>query len=123
MAFTYLKGEILHETEALKKLIIENPDLPLLVFAGEDANIGDYSYMCCEYVRVEKGEVLDCKGPNDEIIYTDRQHLKDDIEEAIYDDYDGIGKIPDDKLDKMLKERMSKYDEYWKDCILLYVTN
>lgn len=110
----------LHNTEMLKQMIIENPDLPLLVFAGEEANSGDYSFMCCTDVRVEKGEVLDCAGPNDEIIYTDREDLEDDVGEELYRE---VGDIPDEEYEKMLKEEMSKYEEYWTDCIILIVTN
>ena len=36
---------LLHATDELRQLILENPELPLLVFAGEDCNSGDYSYM------------------------------------------------------------------------------
>lgn len=36
-----INAELLHSTNELRKIIIDNPDLPLLVFAGEDANIGD----------------------------------------------------------------------------------
>ena len=32
---------ILNSAEELRQLIIDNPGLPLLVFAGEDANSGD----------------------------------------------------------------------------------
>ena len=110
----------IHNTEILRQMILDNPGLPLVVFAGEEANTGDYSYMCCTYVKVEKGEVLDCKGPNDELIYTDRDELEDDVDEELFSE---VGKIPDEEYEKMLKERMSQYDEYWTECILLYVSN
>lgn len=110
----------IHNTEVLRKMILENPDLPLLVFAGEESNSGDFSWTCCTDVRVKKGEVLDCEGPNDERIYTDRDELEDDVGDALYTE---VGDIPDEEYEKMLKERMSKYEEYWTDCIILYVTN
>lgn len=110
----------IHNTEALRRIILENPDLPLVVFAGEEANSGDYSWICCTDVRVEKGEVLDCAGPKDELIYTDRDELEDDVADHLYSE---VGNIPDDEYNRLLKERMSKYEEYWTDCILLYVTN
>lgn len=34
----------LNDISGLRKLIIENPDLPLLIFAGEEAWSGEYSY-------------------------------------------------------------------------------
>ena len=110
----------IHNTEILRQMILDNPKLPLVVFAGEDANHGDYSYMCCTDIRVEKGYVLDCAGPNDELIYTDRDELEDDVGEELYCE---VGNIPDEEYKKMLKERMSQYEEYWTECILLYVSN
>lgn len=110
----------IHNTEVLRKMILENPDLPLLVFAGEESNSGDFSWTCCTDVRVEKGEVLDCEGPNDERIYTDRDGLENDVMDALYTE---VGDIPDEEYEKMLKERMNEYEEYWTDCIILYVTN
>ena len=110
----------IHNTENLKKLISENQDLPLLVFAGEEASSYDYSWTCCTDVSVEKGEVLDCKGPNDERLYTDRDDLQDDVEDEIYDEF---GELPDEEYEKLLKERMSEYEKYWTECIILWVTN
>lgn len=46
---------LLHSADELRQLIHENPTLPLLVFAGEDANTGDYSYMSCSYIKAYKG--------------------------------------------------------------------
>lgn len=113
-------GTTIHNTEALRKLILENPDLPLLVFAGEDANIGDCCWMSCACVSAEKGEVLDCEGPNDERLYTDRDYLEDDVGDELYNEF---GKLPDEEYEKLLKERMSKYEEFWTECIIVYVTN
>lgn len=110
----------IHSTEVLRRMILENPDLPLVVFAGEEANIGDYSWMCCTDVRAEKGEMLDCAGPNDEYIYTDRDNLEDDVDDMLYSE---VGNIPDDEYNRLLKERMREYEEYWTECIILYVTN
>ena len=57
---------LLHSADELKQLIVENPALPILVFAGDNANNGDYSYMSCSYVSAKKGEFLDCGQQIDE---------------------------------------------------------
>jgi len=110
----------IHNTEELRKMILENPGLPLVVFAGEEANSGDYSWICCTDVRIEKGEILDCEGPNNEYIYTDRDELEDDVADQLYGE---VGNIPDDELSRLLKERISRYEEHWTKCIILRVTN
>lgn len=110
----------IHNTKALQKMILENPELPLVVFAGEEANSGDYSWICCTDVRVEKGEILDCEGPNNEYIYTDRDELEDDVADQLYDEFSGLD---DDEYATLLKKKMAKYEEYWTECIILRVTN
>lgn len=110
----------IHSTEVLRRMILENPNLPLVIFAGEEANSGDYSWMCCTDVRCENGEILDCEGPNDERIYTDRDELENDVADQLYGEF---GNIPDDEFNRLLKEKMAEYEEYWTDCIILWVTN
>lgn len=46
---------LLHSADELRQLIRENPTLPLIVFAGDEANSGDYSYMSCSYIKAYKG--------------------------------------------------------------------
>ena len=50
---------LLTAADGLRQLILDNPGLPLLVFAGEDANIGEYSYMACSSVMASLGVFLD----------------------------------------------------------------
>lgn len=111
---------LLKSTEGLRKLILENPDLPLLVFAGEDANIGDYSYMSCSDIRAHVGEFLDCiHNVNDCKCYTDRDEFEEDVADIISYDFKGTKKEWDEYLSKVLAE----YDPYWTECIILYVDN
>ena len=111
---------LINKTDKLRKMILENPDLPLVVFAGEEANSGDYSWMGCTDVYFEIGKVLDAAGPNGEKIYLDVDDLEDDVGDLLYDE---VGDIPDPEYGAMLKERMSKYDDDWVDCIIIYATN
>ena len=103
---------LLQSTTLLRKLIIENPDLPLLVFAGEEANIGDWSYMSCSYVTARIGEYLDCMQEVNECrCYTDRADFEDDF------------KGTDEEWDEYLSKELAKYDPYWTECIILHVDN
>lgn len=109
---------LLHSTDKLRKLILENPELPLLVFAGEDSICGDYSWTACGSIDASIGEFLDCQQDvNDERVYTDRQDFADDIE--CYSDFDGT----DDEFDAYIKAKLEKYSPFWKPCIILCVGN
>lgn len=36
------------DCKSLKQMILENPDAPLLIFVGDEANSGEYQYESCE---------------------------------------------------------------------------
>ena len=102
---------LLHATDELRQLILENPELPLLVFAGEDCNSGDYSYMSCSSVTASIGEFLDFpQTVNDEICFTDRDELEEEIENR-------------SDFTAYIKAEMELYAPYWKPCIIVYVDN
>ncbi len=71
---------LVHDITALRKLIAENPNLPIVVLANDTANTGDYNWMYCETVSCQIGEVLDCDLPFDSnYVYTDREEFKEDL--------------------------------------------
>lgn len=111
---------LLHDCHELRKLILENPGFPLLIFAGEDCNSGDYSYMACSTVSVSVGEFLDCKQTvNNEWCYTDRDEFQEELEEKLYQTFDGS----DREFEEYAEEILREYDPYWKPCIIVYVNN
>lgn len=114
---------LLHNTDELRKLILENPDLPLCVYAGQDANNGDWSTMLCTDVRARIGEFLDCDQKiNEERVYDDRESFEDDVR-YFYEDFDICQNMPDDEFDKFIENKLSEYEPYWKKCIILTVDN
>lgn len=111
---------LLHDTHELRKLILENPGLPLLVFAGQDCNNGDYGYMSCGVVSASVGEFLDCQQTvNDERCYTDRDEFREELENNLCDSFDGTDREFEEYIGKLLCE----YDPYWKPAIIVYVDN
>ena len=113
----------LHNTDMLKKLIRENPELPIVVIANEDANSGDYAYMFCSSVMAELGEILDCtQEQDDEACYTDRDMFRERIEEnlSMSDEWDGKS---DEEIEAEVDRIEAEYEPYWKKCIILTVGN
>ena len=112
-----------HAADTLKKLIKENPDLPLVIFAGEEANNGGYSLMACTSAHAEIGEILDCMQEiNDEILYTDREQFEDEIRDGLLYDDDNDEK-PEEWFEEETKRIAAEYEPYWKRCIILKVDN
>lgn len=116
---------IINSATELRQLIIDNPELPLVVFAGEDANSGgEYSYMSCSHISASVGEFLDCmQTVNDCKCYTDREEFEEDLS----DNQAGNENAPIDgteaEWDAYIKALAAEYAPYWKKCIILYVDN
>lgn len=111
---------LLHSGDNLRKLLMENPDLPVVVFAGDEANIGDYSYMSCTSIHAEVGEILDCQqNINDERCFTDRDEFMEEAEENYCGDFDGSER----EFEQFIENIVTQYDPYWKKCIIIYVNN
>lgn len=109
---------LLNSTGELRKLLLEHPELPLLVLAGEECNGGDYSWMACSSVKAQIGEFLDCdQTVDDEYCFIDRE----EFEEAIENNSDFTG--TDAEFTEYIKARMAEYEPHWKPCIILYVDN
>lgn len=92
----------LKDTSELRKLILENPDLPLLIFANEDANNGDYSYMQADVTSVSIQKLA---------LYNDEQWLdEDEFEEEIADKMsmdDEYKNLSNEDFDKAVKEKIN----------------
>lgn len=94
----------LNNTAKLKELIIQNPDLPLLIFCGEDCWQGDYTYNMA-YAREPSIEVL--------TLYGDAWLSEDDIEEELSNDLaseSGNENLSDAEYEKMIKQKVAEME-------------
>lgn len=114
------------KSDELKKLILENPDLPIVVLAGEDANIGDFPWMFCTNIFLSVEEIFDCDFYDDDgTVFTDRESLEDVIIEKIENgDIDVDVDITDEnEFNKAVEREMEKYEPYWKKVVAIYANN
>ncbi len=113
--------DLFNSTEELRKLIIENPDLPLVVFAGESANTGDYSSTSCSDVRAYIGEILNCENDvSKDRVFDDREEFKDVLFDELEYEHP---KLDNDELYELFEKKINEYEPYWEKCIILYVDN
>ena len=113
--------KLLHATDELRQLVLDNPELPLLVFAGEEANGFEYIYTSCSYCHACKGEFLDCyQTVDDECCFTSRDEFWEAMADSLADDADGL---TDTEFDTKIDAEVAEYDPYWTPCIILYVNN
>lgn len=95
----------------LKKLIIENPELPLLIFCGEESWNGEYAYAQADYNGARVEEVT---------LYNEYWLEKDDYREQLsYDLEDEYENLSNEEYDKMIAEKVAN-TEFVK-AIVVYV--
>ena len=102
-------------SDELKKLILENPDLPIVVLAGEDASSGYWGWTYCSSISFHIDEILDCDYYDyDDVVFTDRDRLEEKISDDLYDDYYGR---PDEEFEAAVKNKLEELEPYWKKVI------
>ena len=65
------------DCKSLKEMILANPDAPLLIFVGDEANSGEYQYESANNGSAFLEEIT---------MYGDQWLSKDDFEEVLRDD-------------------------------------
>lgn len=104
----------LEDTTELRKLIIENPDLPLLFFVGDDAYIDDgYQYSMAYASNAEIQELT---------LYSDVWLDKEDYAEKLADDLcdeEEYKDMTDEEYNKIIDDMVEK-TEFVK-AIVIYV--
>lgn len=116
--------DFIKDSAELRRLIAENPDLPIAVLCGEYAASDDYAYTYCTQVTCSVDEILDCETPydNNGYIETDRDNFREMMGDWLCDQA-GYENMPDDEFEAALKAEIAKYDKHWKKCICIWATN
>lgn len=128
--------DITKETKELKKIIDENPDLPIAVLVSEDASYGAFCWTYCERVWFQVQEILCCETPMSEYVFTDRSEFEEELEDWLYWEMkDEMSVAPADadtvqdrepseeEFQTRLKQEIEKYEPYWKKTICIYASN
>ena len=69
-------------TEELKKIILENPELPLIIFCGEESYCGEYDYNCADVKEVKIKELV-----IDGDMYVEKDTMRDKIVHECYENF------------------------------------
>lgn len=101
----------LADTTELRKLILENPDLPLVVFCGEESWSGDYNYSQAYVGKVKIQEMT---------LYNEKWLEIDDYEEELGEDLcDEYEDIDKEELKKMIQDKVAETE--FVEAIVVYV--
>lgn len=111
------------DASELRKLIAENPELPIVVLVGREAACDEYGYTYCHCVSCRIDEILDCEVPyNNELVESDRENFEEMMADWLCDQ-DGFKDMTDEEFEIALKAEIAKYEPYWKKCICILADN
>lgn len=109
------------KTDELKKLIFENPDLPIVVLASQDAAGYDFYWTYCSNISFHIDEILDCDYyDSNDCVFTDRDALEEHIENELYDEY---CEKTEEEYENAIKDKLAELEPYWKKVIAIHATN
>ena len=103
----------LKDTANLRKLILENPELPVLIFVGEEAYQGEYSYNQAD-ATVVKVENL--------TLYEEEWISEDEYKDILYNDLadeEEYKDLSDEEYEKMINKRVE--DTEFVEAIVIFV--
>lgn len=116
---------LIHDASDLRRLIAENPTLPIVVLAGEEACSYDWYWTYCCDVKFGFTEILDMKTPYDDDggkIFTDRDELYEAVFERFEDD-PRYADLESPEFDAAVNAEVKKYESGWIKAIAIYATN
>ncbi len=103
----------LNDTTVLRNLILENPELPLLIFCGENAYSGEYGY---EQADASHGEIKNLTLYNDQ--WMDEDDYEESLAEALCDE-DEYKDMSDKEFVELISKKVAE-TEFVK-AIVIYV--
>lgn len=112
---------LVQDASELRKLILANPELPIVVLAGEEANGGYWGWTYCSSISFCIDEILDCEYYDyDDTVFNDRDRLEEYIGDMLYDEY---CEKSEKEYDEAIKNKLAELEPYWKKVIAIYATN
>lgn len=103
---------------SLRAALAEHPDYPLIVMADTQDCNPDYDYAFLPSITVEVGEYLApavAPQPREDFIYTSRDELRQDLADNLYD-------LTGEELKAELDREMAKFEQFWRDCIIIWAS-
>ena len=109
------------KSDELKKLILENTELPIVVLADEDSVCDYYGWTFCSSISFHIEEILDCDFYDyDDRVFTDRERLEEVITDNLYDEY---CEKSEEEYEAAIKDKLKELEPYWKKVIAIYASN
>ena len=116
-----IKIDIEKSSEKLRKLILENPELPIVCLVDPDVCGDDCMWWYANEIYYDIGEILACETECADKIFAD----KDDFEETLADWMSCQEQwmfLNEADFERELQEKLKEYESYWKKVICIKAT-
>lgn len=118
------KFNIVKDSTELRKMIAENPELPIVIMASHEAVADEFYWTYCSAVHCEVGEILDYECPWKEgLVYSDRIEFEEDLADYLSDTIENVATMSDEEFNYLLNTQKDAYDEYWHKAIIVKADN
>ena len=114
--------DISKSTEELRRLILENPDLPIVVMSSYEAMSDEWYWTYCSNVSFSIGEYMSYDVFDDGMLEIDRDHFKERLQYK-FEDMPECESMSDEEFDKYLDQKYEEYEPYWKKAIFICADN
>lgn len=116
---------IIQDAKELRRLIAENPDLPITVLAGDCASSEEWGWTYCGSISCDIHKILDIETPydhSDGTLFTDEEDFKERIADNFFCN-DMYTELSDSEFVEVVEREAEKYKEHWKKVIAIYANN
>lgn len=112
------KIDICKNTDELRELILQRPELPIVVLTDYEVVADGYGWWYGYDISFCIKRLLDINKYGDNITIDD----PDDLEAYLHDelaDMEEYKDLSDDEFDELLKAKLKEYEPLWTECIVI----
>lgn len=114
--------EISKSTEALKQMILENPNLPMVVMSSYEAMSDEWYWTYCSNVSFSIDEYMSYDVFDDGFLITDRDNFEERLRYKL-EDLPECENMSDEEFDHYVDQKLKEYEPYWKKAIFICADN
>lgn len=112
------KIDLCENTDKLRELILQRPELPIVVLTDSEVIADDYGwwYGCDISFTIDKLIIINKYG--DDTVIDDKGDLEEYVQNELAD-MDEYKDLSDDDFYELVKAKVKEYEPLWTECIVI----
>ena len=112
------KIDFSQDTSKLRELILERPDLPIVVLTDSDVVADGYGWWYGCYISFSIERLILVNKYGEDTTLDDIRDFEEYIENELAD-MDEYNKLSDDEFNELVKTKVKEYETLWTECIVI----